>query len=287
MPVLLASLAATLLGFGDFFGGVGGRRVSHPGAVVSIAWLASCVGAAVAGVYVAIFRPNAFTTEDLLWTALATGFVSLVRPMLYLGMERGPMAVFAPVIGVMSLAVPAVVGPLTGDSLSGLELAGVLLAGPAVLLIVSEGGLPSAATIGASSALTLGVVVGGLIGCISVAFGQIHPDAGAMPAFLTQLGSAALIPLLARSRPMQTMAALSSDVLRFGLLVGLIDIGAIIASVIAFQRGNVAVVAAIMGFAPAATIVLAWRVYGEAVRRWQWAGAVLATMSVVLFAFAV
>lgn len=286
MPVFLAGLAATLLGFGDFFGGVGGRRISRPGAVVSIAWVASCVGAAVAGLYVVIFRPIAFTTEDLMWTLSATVLVALVRPLLYLGMERGPMAVFAAVLGVTSLVVPAIVGPLTGDSLSALELAGVLVAVPAVLLIVNEGRFPSWATIGTSSVLMLGIVVGVLIAGTSLAFAQIDPDAGAMPAFLTQLGAAAFIPLLSRSRPMQRMAALSSEVVKFGLLVGLVDIGAIISSVIAFQRGNVAVVAAIMGFAPAATIVLAWRVYGEAVRRWQWAGAGLAAASIILFAVA-
>jgi drug/metabolite transporter (DMT)-like permease len=66
--------------------------------------------------------------------------------------------------------------------------------------------------------------------------------------------------------------------------VGAIDIVAIIASVIAFQRGNVAVVAAIMGFAPAITIALAWRVFHERVRGWQWAGAALASSAVLLFA---
>ena len=253
---------------------------------MSIAWVASCAGALAAGIYVAVFPPVAVSAHDLFWMLVAIPLVSLIRPLLYLGMEIGPMAIFSAVLGVVSLAVPAVVGPLTGDHLSGSELAGVLIAIPAVLLIVSEGRLPSVATIGVSPALLLGIVVGGLIGCMSVIFGQISPDAGAMPAFLTQLGAVALIPALSRLPKMQHMAPLTSGVYRFGVLVGLVDIVAIISSVIAFQRGDIAVVAAILGFAPGVTILLAWRIYDERVRRWQWAGAGLATVSIVLFALA-
>ena len=284
MPVFLAALAATLLGIGDFFGGVGGRRISHRGAVVSIAWIASCVGASVAGLYVLVFRPLAFSSADLRWTLLAMLLAALVRPLLYLGMELGPMAVFAPIIGVVSLVVPAVVGPLTGDSLSSPEVIGVLLALPAVLLIVNDGRLPNWTAMRSGPALSLGCLVGALLGCLSLAFAQISPDAGAMPAFMTQAGAVLLIPLIARL--VQPMSELSQEVRRFGLLVGLIDIGAVISSVIAFQRGNVAVVAAVLGFAPVSTMSLAWRVYGETIRQWQWVGVVLATASVILFATA-
>ncbi len=279
-------MSSLLLGIGDFVGGMGGRRVRNLGAVVSIAWVASCVGALCAALFVWRFPPVALSSSDWFWMLIAIPFVALVRPLLYLGMERGPMAVFAAVFSVVSLALPAIVGPLTGDTLSSPEILGILIALPAVLLIVSEGNLPSVATIGVSSALTLGVIVGVLIGCVSVIFGQISPDAGGMPAFTTQLGAVAVIPLLSRLPTMHPMAPLSAVVGVFGAIVGGVDIIAIIANVIAFQRGDVAVVAAILGFAPAATTILAWRVYGEVVRRWQWAGVALAAVSIVLFAFA-
>ena len=284
MPVFLAGLAAALLGTGDFFGGVGGRRIDHPGAVVSIAWVASCVGATVAGLFVLVFRPVDFGRTDLYWTLVALVFAAAVRPLLYLAMERGPMAVVAPTFSLVALMVPAVVGPLTGDPLGGAELVGVVLAIPAVLLIVSDGRLPTNRKLWSGEALALGCLVGGLLGCLSLVFAQISPDAGAMPAFLTQLGAVALIPLI--TRPFRLMAGLSRDVRRFGVLVGLIDIGAVISIVIAFQRGNVAVVAAVLGFAPVTTMALAWRIYHEAVRRWQWVGAALGAVSIILFSTA-
>lgn len=282
MSVFLAGLAASLLGVGDFFGGLGGRRTAHPGSAMSIAWVASLVGAVIAGAFVLVVRPDAFGRSDLWWTLAATVFVSFARPLLYLGMERGPIVVFAPVLSIVSLVVPAVVGPLTGQSLVGLELIGVLIAFPAVLLIVSGGELSPRSLLQSRPALVLGAITGAFIGGASLCFAQIDPDAGAMPALITQAGAVALIPVL--TWPIRPMSPLDRDVWRFGSLVGAIDVVAIIASVIAFQRGNVAVVAAIMGFAPAVTIAMAWRVLHERVRGWQWAGATLASVAVVLFA---
>ena len=284
MPVFLGGLAAALLGTGDFFGGVGGRRIDHRGAVVSIAWVASCVGAAVAGLFVLVFPPAHFGRTDFYWTLVALVFAATTRPLLYLSMERGPIAVVAPVFSLVSLVVPAVVGPLTGDALGGAEFAGVVLAIPAVLLISSEGRLPTVKMLRSGSGVAMGCLVGTLLGCQSLTFAQITPDAGAMPAFLTQLGSVFWIPLI--TVPFRLMAPVSSDVRRFGVLVGLIDIGAVIAMVIAFQRGNVAVVAAMLGFAPVTTMTLAWRIYHESVLRWQWVGAALGAVAIILFSTA-
>ncbi len=283
MPLLLGVFGAVLLGIGDFFGGVGGRRIHHPGAVVTIAWVASCVGSVVAGLYVVTFPPLDYGRVDFYWTLLAVALTAMVRPLLYLSMERGPMAVVAPTFSLVSLVVPAVVGPFTGHELGGVEIIGLVLAFPAVMLIASDGRLPTVEMLQGSS-LALGCLVGVLLGCLSLTFAQISSAAGAMPAFLTQLGAVALIPLL--TKPVKLMAPLSSDARRFGLLVGLIDIGAVIASVIAFQRGNVAVIAALLGFAPATTMLLAWRIYKEAVRRWQWVGVGLGAVAIVLFGLA-
>lgn len=275
-------MAATLLGCGDFFGGAGARRTPHPGAAISIAWIASIVGTVVAGLYVLVFPPEAFGFEDLRWAAGAALIGSLARPLLYLGMERGPMAVFAPVLGVVSLLVPATIGPLVGDRLSGVELAGVLLAIPAVVLIVAQGELPSWRTLRSTPALRLGALTGALLGAGALMLGQVDPSAEAMPALVIQVGSVLFIPAVARLT--YGMPHSVPELRWFGILVGLVDIGAIIASVIAFQRGDVAVVAAIMAFAPAVTIALAWQVYDDRVRGWQWVGAAGAVICVVLFA---
>ena len=247
-------MAATLLGCGDFFGGAGARRTPHPGAAISIAWIASIVGTVVAGLYVLVFPPEAFGFEDLRWAAGAA--------------RRGarPGSVLNPI----------------GDRLSGVELAGVLLAIPAVVLIVAQGELPSWRTLRSTPALRLGALTGALLGAGALMLGQVDPSAEAMPALVIQVGSVLFIPAVARLT--YGMPHSVPELRWFGILVGLVDIGAIIASVIAFQRGDVAVVAAIMAFAPAVTIALAWQVYDDRVRGWQWVGAAGAVICVVLFA---
>lgn len=251
---------------------------------MAMATIASAVGTVIAGLYVLVFPPGEFGADDLAWSLGAMAFMIFARPLLYLGMERGPMVVFAPVLGVVSLILPALAVPIVGDSLSILELVGVVLALPAVVLIVSEGGLPSISHLVQSQALRLGLIVGTLISGVSICLGQVDEGAGAMPALVMQAGAVVLIPVL--TRPILPMAPFSRTVLRFGLLVGAVDIGAVIASTVAFQTGNVAVIAAIMAFAPAITIGLAHRVLHEHVRQWQWLGAGLAAGCVVLFSLA-
>ncbi len=284
LPVFLAGLASSLLGCADYFAGMGSRRTAHRGAALSIAWMASFVGVAVSAGYLAIFPPAAFTRSDLAWSIGAGVFAAAARPLLYLSMERGPVVVASPTIGVLSLVVPAVIGPLTGASLAALEVIGVMIALPAVVWIVAEGRLPSLRMFASSPVFGLAALAGALIGGIALCLAQVAPEAEAAPALVTQILSVLLIPLVALR--FGGLAPANADLRAFALLIGILDIVAIIASTIAFQRGNVAVVAAIMGFAPAITIGLAWRIDGEYVRGWQWLGAALAVVSVMLFAFA-
>lgn len=284
MPVLLAGLASSLLGCADYVAGYGSRRNEHPGAAVSIAWLASFVGVAVSSAYLLVFPPEAVTAADLGWSLAAGCFASAARPALYLAMERGPVVVASTTIGIVSLAVPAVVGAFTGATLVLLEIVGIVLAVPAVVLIVADGRLPGPAALTSSPVFPLSAATGALIGAMALCLGQVAPEAEATPALVTQTLGIVLIPLVAVR--LGGRAPADAGLRRFALVVGLIDIAAIIASTIAFQRGTVAVVAAIMGFAPAVTITMAWRIDGETVRRWQWLGAGLAVGSVMLFALA-
>lgn len=246
--------------------------------------MASVVGVVCTAGFLLVFPPEAFTRSDLGWSLAAGGFSAFARPLLYMSMERGPVVVASPTIGVVSLTVPAVVGPLTGSSLALLEVLGLAVALPAVVLIVAEGRLPTVRGVTGSPVFTLAATTGVLIGLMALCLGQIAPEAQAAPALVTQVMSVLLIPFIARG--FGGWSPGNADLRRFALVVGVLDIIAIIASTIAFQRGNVAVVAAMMGFAPAFTIGLAWRLDGERVRSWQWLGAAMATVSILLFALA-
>lgn len=284
MAVLLAVASASLLGVSDFLSGLAGRRSTVAGSVTTIAWLASVVGAAVAWLAVAVVPPVSIEATDLRWTLVAGIGVAAVRPLLYLGMTRGPIVVFAPTFALVALVVPAVLGPLAGQSLAVPELVGVVVALPAVVLISSSPRPPRLSELAGSPAVLLGVVVGALLGGISLAFSFVSTDAGILPAAVTQTMAAVLIPLVALvrlpvARPTPTLAG-------WGGGIGLISIVAVFASVLAFQRGSAAVVSAVLGLSPALTIVLARRLLDEPVVRVQFVGIGMGVVAVALFALA-
>ena len=282
VAVLLAVASASLLGTGDFLSGLAGRRFTIVGVTTTIAWLASIVGGVVAWAVLAVVPPEALSAGDVGWTVVAGVGVAVVRPLLYLGMSRGPIVVFAPTFSLVALVVPAVVGPLVGQSLSPPEAFGVLIALPAVVLVSSSPRPPRPSELLGSPAVVLGVVVGALLGGVSLCFSFISTDAGVFPAALTQSMAAVLIPLVLLVG--QPLPRPDRPVAGWAVAIGVIDIIAVFASVLAFQRGSAAVVSAVLGLAPAVAIVLARRILHEPIVRVQLFGASLGVAAIALFA---
>lgn len=284
MPVAYASLSSALLGGTDFLAGLFGRRNSHPGAAMSMAVVAACTGVIVAGLYVLAFPAEAFGLDDLAWSAGAGVFAAFARPLLYLGMERGPMVVFAPVMGVVGIVVPAAAAPLVGQTPGALEAAGLLAAAPAVVLIVSEGRTPSWRLLRSNGVFPLAVLVGCLLGVSSVCMGQVDEGAGAMPALVLAVTASAITPGFVHA--VSDPAPFTLGVVRNGAVLGSVEAVAVILFAAAYQIGNVAVVSAVLGFAPAVAIVLAVVLLSERMYRSQLIGGLLAGLAVVAFAAA-
>ncbi len=282
MPIVYASLAAALLGIDDFLAGIFGRRNEHPGSVMSMAVVSAGVGAVLAGLWVLAFGAEEFGLDDLGWSAAGGVFAAMARPLLYLGMERGPMTVFAPVMGVVGIVVPAVAAPLVGQSPGALEAVGLVAALPAVVLIVSEGRTPSWATLRSNEVFALAVLVGCLLGCSSICLGQVDEGAGAMPAFVLGLAAAAITPWFVRL--VRPPAPFERRLVGEGAVLGVVEIAAVVLFTTAYQIGNVAVVSALLGFAPGVAIVLAVVLLNEKMQRMQIVGGGLAALAVVAFA---
>lgn len=273
-----------LLGIGDFLAGLGGRRLAVEGSTATMAWVASVVGTVVAGVYLLVVPPEAFGGADLAWALVAGVLVSFARPLLYLGMAKGPIVVFAPVFALFSVAVPVLVGPFVGESLAGLEIVGIVLALPAVVMVSSEDRVPRPREAVRSPAFALAVLVGTILGLIALTFSAIDQSAGAGPAFVSQAVGIVGVPLAART--FGRVARLGRGMVSWGAGVGAIEIVAVIANVAAFQRGSAAVVAAVLGLTPVVSIVLAWRVLAEPIHRVQVVGSAFGVASILLFSLA-
>ena len=282
VTVLLAAASAIFFGVGDLLGGVAIRRSSRPGAAIAVAMTATAVGAVVVGLVLVVRPPEAVGVADVVWSVLAGLLLAATRPLLYLGMARGPIAVFAPGYGLTMIAVPTLVGPFIGQRLTGVEVLGVVLAVPAVVLLSGEGGLPRIRDVVRSRVLGLALVVGCSIGVAGILLTQADPAAGEVPALLVLLTGLVVLSTFARARSGSVWP--DPIVRRFGLVLGFTSGTAFVLSTAAYLRGSAAVVTALIALCPGVSVGIAWRFLGERVAPLQVLGGVFGVSSVVAFA---
>ena len=282
VTVLLAAASAVFFGVGDLLGGIAIRRSGRPGAAVSVAMTATAVGAVVGGLVLGVRPPEAVSVADVIWPVMAGLLMAATRPLLYLGMARGPVAVFAPGYGLTMIAVPALVGPFIGQHLTGIEVLGVLLAVMAVVLLSGEGRLPRIGDIVRSRVVGMALAVGCSIGMAGVLLTQADSAAGEVPALLVLLTGLVVLSTFARVRSGSVWP--DPIVRRFGLVLGFTSGTAFVLSTAAYLRGSAAVVTALIALCPGVSVGIAWRFLGERVAPLQVLGGVFGVASVVAFA---
>ena len=282
VTVLLAAASAVFFGVGDLLGGIAIRRSGRPGAAVSVAMTATAVGAVVVGLVLVVRPPEAVSVADVIWPVVAGLLMAATRPLLYLGMARGPVAVFAPGYGLTMIAVPALVGPFIGQHLTGIEVLGVLLAVMAVVLLSGEGRLPRIGDIVRSRVVGMALAVGCSIGMAGVLLTQADSAAGEVPALLVLLTGLVVLSTFARVRSGSVWP--DPIVRRFGLVLGFTSGTAFVLSTAAYLRGSAAVVTALIALCPGVSVGIAWRFLGERVAPLQVLGGVFGVASVVAFA---
>ena len=282
VTVLLAAASAVFFGVGDVLGGIAIRRSDRPGAAVSVAMPATAGGAVVVGLVLVVRPPEAVSVADVIWPVMAGLLMAATRPLLYLGMARGPVAVFAPGYGLTMIAVPALVGPCIGQHLTGIEVLGVLLAVMAVVLLSGEGRLPRIGDIVRSRVVGMALAVGCSIGMAGVLLTQADSAAGEVPALLVLLTGLVVLSTFARVRSGSVWP--DPIVRRFGLVLGFTSGTAFVLSTAAYLRGSAAVVTALIALCPGVSVGIAWRFLGERVAPLQVLGGVFGVASVVAFA---
>ena len=282
VTVLLAAVSAVFFGVGDLLGGIAIRRSGRPGAAVSVAMTATAVAAVVVGLVLVVRPPEAVSVADVIWPVMAGLLMAATRPLLYLGMARGPVAVFAPGYGLTMIAVPALVGPFIGQHLTGIEVLGVLLAVIAVVLLSGEGKLPRIGDIVRSRVVGMALAVGCSIGMAGILLTQADPAAGEVPALLVLLTGLVVLSTFARVRSGSVWP--DPIVRRFGLVLGFTSGTAFVLSTAAYLRGSAAVVTALIALCPGVSVGIAWRFLGERVAPLQVLGGVFGVVSVVAFA---
>ena len=147
MTVLLALMSAISAGTSDFLGGLASRRAPAL-AITTASHLVGCGLAALLAVSIA----SDPVVSDFAWGAVggvagAAGLLSI-----YAGYARARVGIAAPLAGVGTAALPALVDAFTGDdSLSTVTIVGVFL-GLIAIGLTSMGRSESSGTVAASLA---------------------------------------------------------------------------------------------------------------------------------------
>jgi drug/metabolite transporter (DMT)-like permease len=273
--VLLALLGAAAYGVSDFIGGMFGKRAS--------AWAVAAtggVGGASASTVFALVDPGHPTGSDLAWGAAAGVGMGVGTAFLYRGLAGGRMGVVAPISGVLAVALPVLVGVLTGERPGLLVWVGIVAAVPAIWLVARtpSTSAPGSSGSGARDGVLAGVGFGGLFACL----GQVPDSAGFWPLVLNQVVGVVVVAVAATALgatwlPRQRAAW-------GGTLAGLLGGVATWAFLLATHHGLLSVSAVLTSLYPAFTVLLAAVVLREHVHRLQAWGLALCGVAVVLVA---
>lgn len=282
MSVALALGAAVVFGSADFLGGLVSRRV----APLAVALGSQLAGVAVLLVALPLLGPAPHTLADLAWGGLGGLFGALGVVALFSLLARGPMSVVATLAALAAAIVPIAAGIALGDRPGPLALLGIGTSLVAVVLITREAtepvdgeAPPRAGLRVAAGALGAGV----LFGLFFVALHQTTPTSGLWPLLGARLASVPMLWILATRRGVAG-GWRAPGAWRVVLVSGALDMGANILYLLAIRHGMLAIVAAIGGLYPVATVLLARQRLDERLQPVQLAGLATAAVAAVLIA---
>ncbi len=275
MQVGLSVFAAFFYGAADFCGGFATKRTP----VVTVTIISQLTGLVVLAIALPFF-PSAAVPSDYVFGALGGICGALGIALLYHALSIGKMGVVSPVTAVLAAAVPVVVSTALGQHLAAQQIAGILFALVAIVLISMsfEDGVREFSTRGLKEAAASGIVLGGFY----LFLAHTHRESGVhnlLAARVASVGFLALFGLATRVnfRPKRASVPVI-------LLSGLLDMTANVCYVLATFNGALAIAAVLTSLYPASTVFLARVVLRERLGAVQWLGVGFALAGVVLIA---
>ncbi len=253
MSEILALTSAVLFGVADFAGGIASRTVA---AWRVIAW-SQLLGLPILLIALAMVGNSGYTSRDLAFGVLA-GSVGLIGiGLLYMALAAGEMSIVSPIVGIGSAALPLVWGLAVGDVIGTLQWIGI------------TAGLLSVALLAGSrrgKRLTPRPLAYALMAAIAfavffVAIAQTSPESGLWPLAAARIVTVPAAFLLAART--STPAPPRGATFTYVAFVGLTDIGANIAVLLALQTGMISVTAILSSLYPAFTVLAAVTILRE------------------------
>lgn len=276
MGILLALASSAMWGTADFLAG----ELSRRRAAVAVAGASQLVG--LAFMLVALLVSGEYAAgvplqEYVGWAILASlsGLCGLV--VFYTALAAGRMGVVSP-IASLGVLVPLGVGLLRGESPSGLQDFGILIA---VVGVVLASGPEVSGKVGLRPVL-LALLAALMFGLFAV-FLAAGSQASAVLTLTAQRTTSALV-ILALALVVGSIGGLQRGDLPRLSVIGVFDVGANLAFGIATTLGLLAVVAVLGSIYPVVTVILAWAVLRERLLPVQYIGVAATLVGVALIA---
>jgi drug/metabolite transporter (DMT)-like permease len=274
MTQFLALSAAALYGVADFAGGLATRSISAWRVTV---W-SQVFGLPLLAVAILIVGFSDVTTTDLLLGAIAGAFGLVGLVLLYSALAAGSMSVVAPIVGVLAATIPVAWDVADGGEISAIQWMGICVAIGAVLLLAS--GRADTSITGRVLIQAVGAALA--FSVFVIAMSQTSEASGLWPLVPARTVSVVVGFLVLATT--STVALPDGRLLRLVGFIGITEVAAGIAIVLAVQRGPLGINAVISSLYPAFTVLAALIVLKERPGHAQVAGIVLAILAVLLLA---
>jgi drug/metabolite transporter (DMT)-like permease len=269
--IFLGGASSLLYGIGDFLGGEGAKRVTAPTVVL---W-AGVVSVPLIAIF-ALLIGGAADVSDL-WLGAAAGSAgALGLVTLFAGLSKGQAAAVAPAAAVLSGVFPLVVGVVGGETLSGLDWAGVSVAVPAIVLcswVAEPGEVPL-------GGVWYGLLAGLGFGAYTIIINLTSEGSGLLPLVPARVATMLVVAFIATAG-VWSVAPFRTSPRRIIVGNGLLDVSGNVALLLALRAGSLGRVSIAASFYPAVTVVMARLVNSESLARRQLAG-----IGLTLFALA-
>jgi drug/metabolite transporter (DMT)-like permease len=279
LAAVLALASSVSWGLADFLGGLQSRR--H--ALLAVLGLSQALAFVILVVAVLAGAPTEHDTAATLWAAGVGGLGLLGLVAFYRALAIGTMSVVAP-ISATGVAIPVLVGLLSGERPGALQVAGIALACGGVVLAAREEPSDDAA-VRRSGRTAVGLALLAAIGFGSFFAGIDRAEESADIAWVLFAARSADVVLLAAACAVVRPRLPSEPVALAAIAaVGVLDLLANLLFVLATSRGLLSVVGVLGSLYPAVTVILARFVLHERLSRTQNAGVVVTLAGVVALA---
>ncbi len=280
-------------GLADLLAALSGRRIGSWATVV-IAQLCSAV--AITIVFVVV-RPDLGELGRVAWWLVPNSLVAAGAYLsLYRALELGPVAVVSPVLASYAVIPVLLAVALLGESLRGLQLAGVIVTIVGAVLTSTDARALRAGTHRMPAGLPWGIVSAFLFGIATYALGWASQRAGWLPALwlarvtaATIFGAAALLILLVKGRgraPVAGRSAVGANAIALAMMLGLVDLGGTVSYSRGAEIGLVSIVTAVSATYPLIPVFGSVALFGERPAPNQYAGVAMVIAGLVLLGLA-